>query len=365
MGEQSIEQELTVICCPFPTVGADGALRDGISFAQPAVCKKCEGKGCKSLFDARGGDQVRHRVCAKGVSVFALEFGFGVLIANGLVEMFLNRECNAQLRKRLRAQKVTLEAVERWWYSVRAMCQGANTALDNRVNESIHSLHDIGTSVRLVKSFAGRIIQQYPGRSDDEKIEAAPDEMKALYKSVLLLGRRLELSSIVANPEAAGFGQKRPTPVYKIFDLICKLFKEVAHWEGGKHINIYGTSHKTPPVYSSFETLALVLIDNAVKYCDEGAGVNVLVNDTNQGVSVSVENPGILVPEEFRKTIFEKGFRTPSAKSMQAGGRGFGLYIADVIAKIHGFAVQYVALKTGGGPETGRGTNSFKFIVPD
>jgi len=153
--------------------------------------------------------------------------------------------------------------------------------------------------------------------------------------------------------------------IYKVFDLICRLFKEVAHWDGGKHINLYGSSFKTPPVYNSFETLALILIDNAVKYCEKGGSINIAINDVRQGVSVSVENPGSLVPEEFRNKIFEKAFRTPNAKSLQSAGRGFGLYIANIIAKVNDFQVEYVPLRTGGSANPGVGINAFRFTVTD
>ena len=342
MEDKSIELELTKACNPFPSVALTGDLKDGISLTQPKICSKCPLRECKNFYTISGG-----------------------IVCNGLVEMYLNRTCKPALRKRLRPQKVKLESIQRWHQSAWTVSRVTNAIVEKRVNESIHSLHDINTAVRLVKSFASQMIQQFPGESDDEKIEAAPNEMKALYKSVLLLGRRLEMSSITANPEAAGFGQKRPTPVYKVFDLICRLFKEVAHWDGGKHINVYGSSFKTPPVYSSFETLALVLVDNAVKYCEKGQTVNILVNDVRDGVRVSVENPGPIVPEKYREEIFGKGFRTPFAKDLQSSGRGFGLYIARIIVKVHGFDLEYVPLKTGGSASPNMGINAFRFIVPD
>ncbi len=321
MTEVNLELELIRACIPFPWVDSSGELRNGLIFEQPKICFKCREKECKSFSISKANEEVAHFVCPRGISVMVFKFPFGNIVSNGLVEMTLNKSCKPAIRKKYRSQKVQFASAEKWSRSVRSASSMLNAILDTRINESIQSLHDIVTAVRLVRSCATRIIQQYPGGSDDEKIESAPDDMKALFKSVLLLGRRLEMSSIIANPEAAGFGQKRPTPIYKVFDLICKLFEEVAHWDGSKHIHLFGSSFKTPPVYSSFETLALVLIDNAVKYCEKGGTVNVVIKDVNYGVSVSIENPGSLVPESFRNKNFEKSFRNPTANSLQSAGR--------------------------------------------
>jgi hypothetical protein len=365
MPDTNLELELIKACNPFPSVTVNGVLRDGILFVQPKICVKCSNRECKTFYAKASTKSVDHLVCPSGMSVFIFNFSFGKIVSTGLIEMFMNDMCKPAIRKKFRTQKIRFESVERWWKSSCNLSVVINTLFDTRVNEGIQSLHDINTAVRLVKSFAGRIIQRFPGQSDDEKIESAPEEIKALYKSVLLLGRRLEMSNIIANPESAGFGQKRPTPIYKIFDLICQLFKEVAHLDGGKHVIICGSSHKIVSVYNSFETLALALIDNAVKYCEKKGTVNILVNDVQGGVRVSVENPGPLVPYEYHKNIFDKGFRTPSAKDMQSSGRGFGLYIASIIAKVHGFILEYVPLKTGDASSSDKGINAFRFIVPD
>ena len=365
MPEVNLELELIRACIPFPWVDSNGELRNGLIFEQPKICFKCNDKVCKSFSISKNNEEVAHFVCPRGISVIVFKFPFGNIVSNGLIEMTLNKSCKPAIRKKYRTQKFQFASAEKWSGSVRSAASMLNAMLETRINESIQSLHDIVTAVRLVRSCATRIIQQYPGGSDDEKIESSPNDMKALFKSVLLLGRRLEMSSIIANPESAGFGQKKPTPIYKVFDLICRLFEEVAHWDGSKHIHLFGSSFKTPPVYTSFETLALILIDNAVKYCERGGTVNVSINDLNYGVSVSVENPGSLVPESYRNNIFDKGFRTPIAKSLHSAGRGFGLYIANIIAKVNDFQIEYFPLRTKVSSDVDFGINAFKFIVPD
>jgi hypothetical protein len=238
MEDGSIELELAMAAIPYPSVDAAGVLHDGLWVVQPQICIKCKDKECAILHAAEWRDQVAHCTCKKGMSVMTFAFSFGRIVANGLIEMSLNNQASPQVKKQNRSQKVRFTMAQTWYRSVCSAGIAAQSSIEKRISEGIQSLHDIGTAVRLVRSCASRIVNQYPGRSDDEKIESAPPEMKALFKSVLLLGRRLDMSSILANPEAASFGQKRPTPVYKIFDLLCRLHRELAHLDGGKHINL-------------------------------------------------------------------------------------------------------------------------------
>ncbi len=351
------------LSCPFPRVSITGDLSDGLIISQPKICLKCTMRECKGFHVAEPSLGLFHKICPRGLSILVFSFPFGRVVANGIIENFLNTECKSHFKKKLRSQKINFEKAKAWCDSIMSLDKLVGPILETRVNESIQSLHDIGTAVQLVQARANKIIQKHPGKTDEEKIEYADPDLKALFKSVMLLTRHLDMSSIIANPEAASFGQKHPMPVYKVFDLLCRLYQEIAHVRN-KHIELNGISHKKPRAYNSFETLALVLIDNAVKYCDGGSSLTIQINDVKDGVKVVVENPGLLVPIEYQGRIFDKGFRTPQAKHQHAAGRGLGLYIAKTIAKAHGFVVQYIALR-GGTSDSKKGINSFRFTIPD
>jgi K+-sensing histidine kinase KdpD len=234
--------------------------------------------------------------------------------------------------------------------------------IDVGVKESISSLHDINTAVSLVYRNAEGLIDESPGLDLDEKVENADPKLKSLWKSVSLLTTRMNMASIVANPEACRFGKKRPSPIYKVFDKMCHLFEGPA---SQKHvrIRIMGRSFNSPPAYDSIESLALVLVDNAVKYCLPDMEVIVRVNDLEAdfpGVAVEVESVGPLVPIDEQEAIFLKGFRCPNAQQFAAGGSGLGLYIARLIADAHGLKLEYRGVSTTGDQSVGRNTFSFR-----
>ena len=84
------------------------------------------------------------------------------------------------------------------------------------------------------------------------------------------------------------------------------------------------------------------LVDNAVRYADEGTRVVIATDcseaETGRGavaeVSVTDEGPGI--SEEDRLRVFERFYRVDAARSRAHGGTGLGLSIVKHVAARHG-----------------------------
>jgi light-regulated signal transduction histidine kinase (bacteriophytochrome) len=210
---------------------------------------------------------------------------------------------------------------------------------------------------------AEAIVMSLPGYTDDDRIEQAPPELKSLLKSVRLLHTRLAMSSLLTNPDSASFGSRRATPVYKVFDRMVRLSNEQA-LQKKITLRMTGSSYSQPKCYDSFETIPLVLIDNAIKYSCEGRSVEVHVTDSvGAGVSVSVHSFGPVVPVEYQERIFERAVRAPSAKTFASKGSGLGLYFAAIVAQAHGFKISYLGSSDARDPSMGN--NTFFFMVGD
>lgn len=302
-------------------------------------------------------------ICPYGLSVFVVRLDGEVLVINGMVEAHLNGRCAKRLRKTLRSHIIRVDQIREWRATVLRLVKEINREIEFGVTESISSLHDIKTAVSLVYRNAEGLISELPGVGFDEKAENAPPKLQSLIKAVGLLQTRMSMASIVANPESAAYGTKRPTAVYKLFHRFCHLFEEHAG-QREVRITIKGHSIRKPLAYDSLETLAMVLIDNAVKYSALREDVTIEVNDSEEDMSsvlVDVTSVGPIVPEPARERIFERGYRCHVAKEFAANGSGLGLYIARVIAEAHGFRIEYLGVPFSEAPEIGR--NIFSFHV--
>jgi signal transduction histidine kinase/GGDEF domain-containing protein len=107
------------------------------------------------------------------------------------------------------------------------------------------------------------------------------------------------------------------------------------------------------------------LIDNAVKFTNEGGRITVAANermamrdsDPAEGfVEVSVADTGLGIPKEEVDRIFEKFYQIGSHLTRQSGGSGLGLSIAKSLVEAHGGKISVQS-------ELGKGSK-FIFTLP-
>jgi signal transduction histidine kinase len=77
------------------------------------------------------------------------------------------------------------------------------------------------------------------------------------------------------------------------------------------------------------------LIDNAAKYSDAHAAIDVTALGDGGWATVAVRDRGIGIPQEALERVFERFYRAENAAA-QAGGLGLGLYICREIVERHG-----------------------------
>ena len=77
------------------------------------------------------------------------------------------------------------------------------------------------------------------------------------------------------------------------------------------------------------------LIDNAIKYSNEGGAINVTAEAKGDFVEVSIEDHGIGMPGNVVSNLFQKFYRSHRSRETVAG-TGIGLYISKAIIESHG-----------------------------
>jgi signal transduction histidine kinase len=77
------------------------------------------------------------------------------------------------------------------------------------------------------------------------------------------------------------------------------------------------------------------LIDNAIKYSNEGGVIKVIAKTNGDFVDISIEDNGIGMPESVVSQLFQKFYRSHRSRETVAGS-GIGLYISKAIVESHG-----------------------------
>jgi len=98
------------------------------------------------------------------------------------------------------------------------------------------------------------------------------------------------------------------------------------------------------------------LIDNAVKYSEQGSPVTVNTALHGDEVEVSVRDAGIGIPSRDLERVFERFYRVDQARSRDTGGTGLGLSIVRHVARAHGGDITVESVEGQG--------STFRFILP-
>ena len=85
------------------------------------------------------------------------------------------------------------------------------------------------------------------------------------------------------------------------------------------------------------------LLENAVKYSDDGSAVRVTADLDGGDLAIAVEDHGIGIPTRDLERIFERFYRVDRARGRDTGGTGLGLSIVRHVAHNHGGEVHVVS----------------------
>ena len=87
---------------------------------------------------------------------------------------------------------------------------------------------------------------------------------------------------------------------------------------------------------SLLEQVIMNLLDNAVKYSDEGGTVSIEGTQGEGCIVIAVSDQGCGINKEHLPRLFERFYRVDKARSRQLGGTGLGLAIVKHIVQAHG-----------------------------
>ena len=145
-------------------------------------------------------------------------------------------------------------------------------------------------------------------------------------------------------------------------EVVVFEFQDFAS-EEGISLACWSRSAPFPRIMANQDSLRQVfinLVDNAIKYCDEGdeVGVELEGKEAKNVVLARVSDTGPGIPEEDWDKIFERGYRVEDPRGLppKEVGQGLGLYIVKLVIEKHGGTVNVTS-------ELGKGT-TFTITLP-
>ncbi|OGO82055.1 MAG: hypothetical protein A2Y18_08420 [Clostridiales bacterium GWD2_32_19] len=96
-------------------------------------------------------------------------------------------------------------------------------------------------------------------------------------------------------------------------------------------------------------TLALTnLIENAIKYNNDGGYVKIKLDGDHQNAYTSIEDNGIGIPEEEQNKVFERFYRIDKTRDRDTGGTGLGLAITQRTVLLHNGSIKLTSKENEG-----------------
>lgn len=185
------------------------------------------------------------------------------------------------------------------------------------------------------------VIRGYLDVLNDEMDDVMDAEQKQLLERLIVSSNRL--SSYVSNILNASRYDRRHLKVHLMEDSLSAVYDTIAddmslRAKSQNRLLSVNFPQDLPTIAADRASLSEVignLIDNGIKYSNEGGAVNVTAKVDNRFVTVIVEDHGIGMPGNVVSSLFHKFYRSHRSRETVAG-TGIGLYISKAIVESHG-----------------------------
>ncbi len=169
------------------------------------------------------------------------------------------------------------------------------------------------------------------------------EEQKNYYIS-MIRGENKRLGVLVEKVLQASLSDSKSLKLYpvelNIHDVIKDVVRNVAmqvRKQGGKiELSLKATNPIIRADKIHITNVIFNLLDNAIKYSPDGAQIEIISNQTEDGVELLVKDNGVGIPKEYIGKVFERLFRVPTGNVHDVKGFGLGLSYVKTVIERHG-----------------------------
>ena len=216
---------------------------------------------------------------------------------------------------------------------------------------SLHgTVHDLKAPLASILLKLGFIKDYIKDADLQEMITSSERQIKNLANTIktILITSKASESKLVINKEQID-----------IIELTKQAQEQIdINYASKPHaIGIHDHREENAPVYADKYLIGNVmhnLMENAVKYSDKEANVDIDIKQDEHFTIISVSDHGVGIDKKYQKKIFEQFYRIPATH--HKSGYGIGLAMVKYAVKAHGGTIKVVS-------ELGKGS-TFTFTLP-
>lgn len=196
----------------------------------------------------------------------------------------------------------------------------------------VNLTHELKTPLTAIKGFVETLEEEENIENTQymEIIKRHTDRMNQIVSDLLVL------SELEEKKRDALF---EPLDLGEMVTNILKIYRErLNEKELELEIDIPEDLPKIEGERFKMEQLFINLVDNAVKYTDEGK-ISITIreaeSESNKTVKIQVTNTGSAIPEKSLPRLFERFYVVDKSRSRKLGGTGLGLSIVKHVVLLH------------------------------
>jgi len=212
--------------------------------------------------------------------------------------------------------------------------------------------HELRTPLAGIKGYTTLLMDYYHKLKKAQKWESLAAIDSSTDRLQNLIEHLLDISRL-----DTGLFKLRLLPL-NLRELLVTIIKE-AKLRSPKHIFKIKTDRRLPQVIADSQRLRQVidnLLENAVKYSEEGTEITLRVVSKQEEVLFSVTDQGIGIPPAEMTKVFDRFYRIEERIQQDPGGFGLGLSLCKALVEAHGGRIWVES-------ETGKGS-AFYFTIP-
>jgi signal transduction histidine kinase len=222
-----------------------------------------------------------------------------------------------------------ISGVAGYWMAGRTLQPIAN-ALERQRNFASDASHELRTPLTVMLTNA-ELLTLHPDRRLSEYQDVVADIIAETQRLSRLVADLLTLAR--ADQGSAGL-VKEQVDLSEVAAVVARQFVPLATAKGIGFQAMVGPRVFVDGDRDRLQQLAVILVDNAVRYTRSG-GVVMRVEQRGSEAVLEVWDSGSGIAPEHLPHLFERFYRTDAARSTEEGGTGLGLALARWIAESH------------------------------
>ena len=202
--------------------------------------------------------------------------------------------------------------------------------------------HEFRTPLTIIDSHAQRLIRMKERLTPEQLAERARGIRAAVMRMTSLIDSLLNTSRVFDGDVRL---QREEVDLIGLARQACQMHREVAPSALLREDFAAPALRITGDPRLLFQAISN-LISNAIKYSAPGSPIDVGIEDGGDHVRIVVSDAGIGIPDKDRAHLFERYFRGSNVSDI--AGTGVGLYLVDMVAKLHGGQAGVACPQAGG-----------------